>query len=74
MKVCSECLEKRLRRQVGRKVTVETAEGKVHSGVLVGVRAAQGCLKIVLQEGKDFRVVEGVEQLSFTVKGEEAVS
>ena len=69
---CSECLEKRLRLQVGQKVTAETAEGKVYSGVLVGVRAAQGRLKIILQEGRGFRVVDYVKQLSFTAKREEA--
>ena len=72
MKVCSECLEKRLRPQIGQQVTAKIIEGKVYSGVLVGFHAEKGCLRIVLQEGKSFRVVDHVDQLSFAIRREEA--
>jgi hypothetical protein len=73
MKVCSQCLEKHLCQRIGNPVTVETADAKVYSGVLTGVRVTQGSLKVVLLEGRGFRVVEAVEKLVLTQKGEEAV-
>jgi hypothetical protein len=70
--ICYECLGRMLRQRVGRQVVVET-ENHVYMGELAGSHVNGRRLKIIIKEGKAFRVVDFVERLIFPGEKREEV-
>jgi hypothetical protein len=62
--VCAHCLERKLKGCLGRKVIVENHK-KQTIGRLSGFRVQGRDLRVIVQKGRHFHVIENATRISF---------